>query len=79
VNAVFLEAEYSIQIKGRGMSAKKEEQEVGDSLGGGVEIAIEKTDQKQGNHEEPGDQSDQNISDDLLFPGGNHLFPQKLA
>jgi hypothetical protein len=71
--------EYSIQIKRRRKSAKEEKQDRGDLLDGRVEITFEKTDQKKGNHEEPGDQGDQNISDDLFFPGGNHLFPQKSA
>ena len=46
MNSVFLGAEYSIKIKGRGRSAKKEKQDVGDLFGGGVEITFEKTDKK---------------------------------
>jgi hypothetical protein len=52
---------------------------MGDLFGGRVEITFEETDKKQGNHKEGGDQSDQNISNDLLFPGGNHLLPQRLG
>ena len=44
MNSVFLGAEYSIQIKGRGGSAKEEKQDVGDLFGGRVEITFEETD-----------------------------------
>jgi len=52
---------------------------VGDLFGGRFEITLEKTDKQQGNHKEPNEQGDQDISYNALSSGSRHLFPQRLG